>query len=132
MAWVRCGVYGLCGSMVQVVVKVCVTLCKCGSGVRGMVQMQSRCGWSSVVGGSCGCVVCGMVQGWLSIGSVVVQLNVCVAWLRCGAVVCGSVLQVVVQLCATLFRGGSGVHGMVQMWFRCVWYSVVGCGQVMV
>ena len=72
VAWVRCGVYGLCGSMVQVVVELWVTLCKCGSGVRGMVQMQSRCAWSTIVGCRCGCVVCGMVQGWLSIGSVVV------------------------------------------------------------
>ena len=85
---------------------VCVTWCKCGSGVRGMVQMQSRCAWSTIVGCRCGCVVCGMVHGWLSIGSMVVQLNVCMAWLRRGAVVCGSVFQVGVRICTTLFRGG--------------------------
>ena len=75
VAWFRCG---LCGSMVQVVVKLCVTLCRCVSVVRCMVQMQSRCAWSSVVGCSCGCVVCGMVQGWLSVRGMVTMWCSCV------------------------------------------------------
>ena len=58
----------------------------------------------------------------LSIGSIVVQL--CLVLLGCGGLVC----QVVVQESVTLFRSDSVVCGMVQMWFRCVWASVVGSG----
>ena len=65
------------------------------------------------------CVSWFATKYWFNCGSVVF-----VALLGCGGLVC----QVVVQESVTLFRSDSVVCGMVQMWFRCVWSSVVGCG----
>ena len=74
-----------------------------------MVKLWFSCAWHCLDG----------AQYWFNCGSVVF-----VAWLGCG----GLVFQVVVQVGVTLFRCYSVVCGMVQMWFRCVWSSVVGCG----
>ena len=63
-----------------------------------------------------------MAKNWFSCGPVV-----WVAWFRCGAVVGGSVAQVMVNLCVTWLSCGVVVHGMVQMWFRCVWSSGANC-----